>query len=113
MADEQQVLITGVSSYWGSQVAARLLTLPGMQVMGLDTAPPKEALEGLDFIQADVRNPLLADLLSEEGVRLLVHLAFLDTDHPSEAAFDVNVMGADEGVRGSGGRRRQEDRRQE
>lgn len=93
MAQEQTVLITGVGGYWGSQVAARLLTLPGVHVMGIDTAPPKETLEALDFIQADVRNPLLTDLLSEERVDTIVHLAFLETDHPSEAAFDINVMG--------------------
>ncbi len=93
MPNEQTVLITGVGEYWGSHVAARLLTIPGIRVIGVDTAPPKEALEGLDFIQADVRNPLLADLLAEEGVNTIVHLAFLDTQHPSEAAFDVNVMG--------------------
>src|SRR5512137_106946 len=91
MAKEQRVLITGVGGYWGSQVAARLLTLPDVSVMGLDTAPPKETIEGLDFIQADVRNPLLTDFLSEEGVDTIVHLAFLDTTHPSEAAFDFNV----------------------
>ncbi|MGE5602628.1 MAG: NAD-dependent epimerase/dehydratase family protein [Nitrososphaerales archaeon] len=93
MTHEQTVLITGVGGYWGSQVAARLLTIPGIHVMGLDTAPPKQTLEGLDFIQADVRNPLLTDLLSEEGVDTVVHLAFLDSERPSEACFDVNVMG--------------------
>lgn len=93
MTHEQTVLITGVGGYWGSQVAARLLTLPGVHVMGLDTAPPRETLEGLDFVQADVRNPLLADLLSEEGVDTIIHLAFVESDHPSEAAFDINVMG--------------------
>ena len=87
------MLITGVGGYWGSHVAARLLTIPDIHVIGLDTAPPKEALKGLDFIQADVRNPLLTDLLAEEGVNTIVHLAFLDSDHPSEAAFDLNVMG--------------------
>lgn len=94
MTDEHTVLITGVGGYWGSQVAARLLTIPGIHVMGLDTAPPREALEGLDFIQADIRNPLLTDLLSEEGIDTVVHLAFLESERPSEACFDVNVMGA-------------------
>jgi UDP-glucose 4-epimerase len=93
MTQVQTVLVTGVGGYWGSRVAARLLTLPDFHVIGIDTAPPRESGKGLDFIQADVRNPLLPDLFREEGVQALVHLAFLDSEHPSEAAFDLNVMG--------------------
>ncbi len=93
MPDERTVVVTGVGGYWGSHAAARLLTIPGVHVIGLDTAPPKESLEGLDFIQADVRNPLLADLLSEESVDAVLHLAFIETEHRSETAFDLNVMG--------------------
>ncbi len=93
MAQPKTVLVTGVSGYWGSHVAARLATLPDMRVIGMDNAPPKEAIQGLDFIQADVRNPLLASLLREEAVDAVCHLAFLESDHRSEAAFDLNVMG--------------------
>lgn len=94
MEDKQTVLVTGVSSYWGCRVAARLLTLPGVHVMGVDTAPPDKSLEGLDFIQADIRNPLLTDLLSEENVAAVIHLAFAESERRSEATFDLNVMGA-------------------
>lgn len=94
MPREQTVLITGVGGYWGCQAAGRLLTIPDIHVIGIDTAPPKEALKGLDFIQADVRNPLLTELLAEEAVETVVHLAFLESEQPGEATFDVNVMGA-------------------
>ena len=93
MLENNTVLVTGVGNYWGARVAARLLTLPDLHVMGLDTAPPAEPVKGLDFIQADVRNPLLTDLLREEGVDCIVHLAFVDSNRPSESAFDLNVMG--------------------
>lgn len=93
MLESNTVLVTGVGNYWGARVAARLLTLPDLHVMGLDTAPPAEPVKGLDFIQADIRNPLLTDLLREEGVDCIVHLAFVESDRPSEASFDLNVMG--------------------
>lgn len=93
MLESNTVLVTGVGSYWGARVAGRLLTLPDLHVMGLDTAPPAEPVKGLDFIQADIRNPLLTDLLREEGVDCIVHLAFVESSRPSEASFDLNVMG--------------------
>jgi UDP-glucose 4-epimerase len=92
--DEQRiVLVTGVAGYWGSRVAQRLLEQPGLQVIGLDAEPPVEEIEGLDFVRADIRNPLLADLLRSEAVDTVCHLAFQEKVRHSEAAFDFNVMG--------------------
>jgi len=93
MTKEKVVLVTGVAGYWGSRVAARLVEKPGFHVIGLDVEQPKEEIKGLDFIQADIRNPLLVDLFKAEGVDTVCHLVFVDTARPSEAAFDVNVMG--------------------
>jgi UDP-glucose 4-epimerase len=111
LQNRQVILVTGVSGYWGSLIAKRLLAenlaiprkdtqqnedLPGqplLSVMGLDVKPPEEELEGLDFVQADVRNPLLMELLETERVHTVVHLAFNETRRPSESAFDSNVIG--------------------
>jgi len=109
MSDKQVVLVTGVAGYLGSRVAAQLITLnerfidlegddqgsmiSGYHVIGLDTTPPKEPIKGLDFIQADVRNPLFIEVLQSENVHTVVHLAFRDTYRPSEKAFDLNVIG--------------------
>jgi len=109
MSNKQVILVTGVAGYWGSRMAARLLELnenlaqqpitdgigfSGYHVIGLDTEPPKEPIKGLDFIQADVRNPLFVELLKSEQVHTLVHLAFIEANRPSERAFDFNVIGA-------------------
>jgi UDP-glucose 4-epimerase len=107
MDEKKIVLVTGAAGYWGSQVAARLMMETGRTVIGLDAEQPAEEIEGLDFVQVDVRNPLLAELLKAEGVDAVCHLAFVDTNRPSEASFDLNVMGtakvlgacADAGVR--------------
>lgn len=93
MTARQKVFITGASGYWGSRLAARLLTRPNIHVIGLDTTPPKEHIQGLDFIQADIRSALLVDLLREERVDTVCHLAFVASDRRSETAFDLNVMG--------------------
>jgi UDP-glucose 4-epimerase len=93
MADKRVILVTGVASYWGSRLAARLVSDQEYHVMGLDAEAPPSTIKGLDFIQADVRNPLLPDLLGAEGIETVCHLAFVDTLRPSETAFDLNVMG--------------------
>ena len=93
MSNSATILITGVAGTWGARVAARLMREAGLHVIGLDSKPPAEAIEGLDFVRADVRNPLLIDLLKTEQVDIVCHLAFAETARPSAAAFDLNVMG--------------------
>jgi len=93
MSQQATILVTGVAGTWGARVAARLIRESGLYVIGLDSKPPAEAIEGLDFVRADVRNPLLVELLRTEQVDTVCHLAFVETIRPSEAAFDLNVMG--------------------
>ena len=104
MADTRTILVTGVSEYWGWHVASRLVDRlrtgqPGLgsdsvfRVIGLDIDPPLEEIKGLDFIQADIRNPLMAELLSFEEVYAICDLAFLEHPRPTENSYDFNVMG--------------------
>lgn len=93
MVDEKVVLITGVAGQWGGQAALSLLGNPGYHVIGLDSEPPDSNLVGLDFIEADIRNPLLVELLISEKVDTVCHLKVIDHDRPSESVFDHNVMG--------------------
>lgn len=88
------VLVTGVADYWGARLAARLLAEPGLHVIGLDVQPPRQSIGELDFIQADVRNPMLAELLQSEGVQAVCHLKFVPTIRPGRVTMDVNVGGA-------------------
>jgi UDP-glucose 4-epimerase len=94
MIDKRVVLVDGVAGYWGRRVAEQLLMQPGLHVIGLDAEPPEEDIKDLDFIQADIRNPLLVDLFREERVDTICHLAFESSTRPSESSFDLNVMGA-------------------
>ena len=94
MIDKRVILVTGVAGYWGARVAARLAEQPGFHVIGLDVEPPRDtSCQDVDLIQADVRNPLLGELLASENVDTVCHLSFTDSARPSEASFEANVMG--------------------
>jgi UDP-glucose 4-epimerase len=90
----QTVVVTGVSGYWGERVAQRLLAMPDVRVLGVDRRPPAAPPPGLDFIKADIRNPLLVELLRVEGVDTLVHLAWRERQWRNEEDFESNVLGA-------------------
>lgn len=87
------LLITGVSGQWGRLLAQRLLAEPSVRLLGIDRRPPDPPLEGLDFIKADVRNPLLPELLAAEGVETVVHLATVERQWRREADVESNVLG--------------------
>lgn len=93
MAKQRTILVTGVSGAWGARVVEKLLNNPELQVIGLDSEAPQPEIKNLDFIQADIRNPLLVDLFKEESIDTVVHLAHQESLRPTEAAFDINVMG--------------------
>lgn len=93
MTTARTILVTGVGQYWGGRVAAQLVQEQGVRVLGIDATPPPTKIEGLDFIQVDIRNPLLVELLQSEQVEVVCHLAFHESRRRSEADFDLNVMG--------------------
>ena len=99
MRDKRVVLVSGVAGFWGAKVATRLLNdvalgkNQDLHVLGLDKEAPRHAIEGLDFIQADIRNPHLGELLQQEQVDTVLHLAFRENVKHTESDFDLNVMG--------------------
>jgi UDP-glucose 4-epimerase len=94
----RRVLITGVSSYLGTVLARRLVGDPGVEyVAGLDTRPPREKVPGLDFIEADIRNPLIAKLIPQTEVDTVVHNQIVRRPGPrmsAAAMHDINVLGS-------------------
>ena len=93
MTDPQTVLVTGVGGFWGARLAAQLAAETDLRVLGIDATPPANPIRGLDFIQADVRNSLLVELLRDESVTTVCHLSFIEAERHSEANFDLNVIG--------------------
>lgn len=93
MAEKRVILVTGVTGYWGSRVAARLANEAGVHVIGLDAEQSTGRIQSLDFIQADAWNPALPDLIQAEEVDTVCHLAFMPATRTLESAFEQNVMG--------------------
>ena len=97
MPTGRRILIAGIGSHWGTELALRLEREPGVeQVLGIDTTPPLAELERTEFLEADIRSPLLARLLPSTGADTLVHTGILwypEPGKPQRALHDINVIG--------------------
>jgi UDP-glucose 4-epimerase len=94
----RRVLITGVGSFLGTELARRLESDPEIEyVAGLDDRAPRARLERTDFIEADIRNPLIGKLLPQARVDTVVHNKIVRRPGPGmsgRAAHDINVIGS-------------------
>jgi UDP-glucose 4-epimerase len=94
----RRVLITGVSGQTGTEIARQLGGDPEFDyVAGLDTGRPAAELEGMDFIEADIRNPLITKLLPQTEVDTVVHNQIVrrpTSGTSAQAAHDINVIGS-------------------
>lgn len=84
--------ITGLFSPLGRHLA-QAASQQGMRVLGIDLKPMTRPLADVEFIEADIRNPLLSELFKAEKVDTVVHCAFRWRQRRSEEVFDSNVLG--------------------
>ena len=93
----RRVLVTGVSRYLGGRLAALLQEHPDVaQVIGVDTVPPKGDLGSVEFVRADIRNPLIAKVIATSEVDTVVHLNLVATPLTvggRTAMKEINVIG--------------------
>ena len=70
------VLVTGVSQDLGGRFARLLTGEPGVQrVIGVDVVPPRADLGRVDFVRADIRNPVIAKVIAGQQVDTVVHMS--------------------------------------
>jgi UDP-glucose 4-epimerase len=93
----RRIVITGVASHWGAELARRLERDPAIEyIAGIDTRPPSVALERTDFIEADIRSPLVSRILPGTEVDTVVHCGILwypEEGKPARALHEINVIG--------------------
>lgn len=91
------VLVTGVSRYLGSRIAQILGAEADVdRVIGVDVVPPIVAIPGIDFVRADIRNPVIAKVMADAKVDTVVHMGVIAT--PKQAGGrstmkEINVIG--------------------
>jgi UDP-glucose 4-epimerase len=93
----RRVLITGISTRLGTELARRLERDPDVEyVAGLDVRPPRARLELTDFIDADIRSPVIGRLIPQAEVDTVVHNQIVRQPGGGmslAAMHDINVVG--------------------
>ena len=91
------VLVTGVSRYLGGRMAALLAADPSVStVIGVDVVAPETAIPGIEFVRADIRNPVIAKVMGESGVDTVVHMGVIATPRQAggrSTMKEINVIG--------------------
>ncbi len=94
----RRVLITGVGSYLGTALARALEVDPDVeQVFGMDNRAPVGELGATELIDADIRDPGIANLIPRTGVDTIVHNHIVRRAGPGMSErrmHDVNVIGS-------------------
>jgi UDP-glucose 4-epimerase len=95
--DGRRIAIAGVATHWGTELARRLLRERSVeQLFGIDTRPPPDDLDRIEWIEADLRSPVMSRLLPSTGADTVVHCGILwypEPDKPARALHDINVIG--------------------
>jgi UDP-glucose 4-epimerase len=93
----RRVAITGISSHWGVDLARRLERDPTIEyIAGIDDRPPPADLARTDFIEAEIRSPVLSRLLPATEVDTVVHCGILwypEPGRPARVLHEINVIG--------------------
>ena len=94
----RRVLITGVSTPLGTQLARRLVADPEIKYLaGMDSRPPGTDLGRMDFLEVDIREPSQLEVLPRMRVDTVVHNNILRRPRRGmspQAAHDINVIGS-------------------
>ncbi|MDZ4318683.1 MAG: NAD(P)-dependent oxidoreductase [Phenylobacterium sp.] len=88
-----RAVVLGASGFIGTRLVRRLVS-QGLSVVAVDIAPSRERFSGVDYVTADVREPL--DPQIGTGAEVLYNLAAVHRTpgHPAHEYYETNVLGA-------------------
>jgi UDP-glucose 4-epimerase len=95
------VMVTGVSRYLGGRFVRALgdeaAREQGVErVIGVDVVPPAEDLGAAEFVRADIRNPIIAKVITQASVDTVVHMSVIGTPRGPggrTSMKEINVIG--------------------
>lgn len=97
MSGDRVVLVTGVSRFLGGRVAAALLAEPSVgRVIGVDVVGSPADFGRVEFVRADIRNPIIGKVIDASGVDTVVHTSVIATPFGAggrTAMKEINVIG--------------------
>ena len=97
MGSGRTVLVTGISRDLGRTFARSLVADPDVdRVIGVDVIPPRGDVGDVNFIRADIRNPVIAKVIDREDVDTVVHMSVIATPGSAGARGtmkELNVIG--------------------
>ena len=92
----RRVLVTGVSRFWGAELARRLEADPDVeQIVAVDTEGPARQLARTDYVRADIRHSLVGKLVRGLGIDTVVHAGLIVDPQQAGArtVHETNVIG--------------------
>jgi UDP-glucose 4-epimerase len=94
----RRVLITGVGSYFGTLLAARLERDPEFEaIVGVDVRRPRKALDRTAVVEADIRDPAIGQVIAGARADTVVHNSIVRQPRPGMSVrtmHDINVVGS-------------------
>lgn len=96
MANGRRILVTGVSRFWGAELARRLEADPSVeQIVAVDSEGPARELARTDFVRADLRHSLVGKLIRGLGIDTVVHAGLIVDPQQSgpRTVHETNVIG--------------------
>ncbi len=90
------VTILGASGFIGTRLVRRLAqpSPAARRIIAVDREPPRERLDGVDYVQADVREPLGAEMAFPGGTLFNLAAVHRTPGHPPHEYYETNVKGA-------------------
>lgn len=96
MTEGRRILVTGVSRFWGAELAARLEADPAVeQIVAVDSEGPAKELARTDFVRADISHSLVGKLIRSLGIDTVVHAGLIVDSQQAGAhsVHETNVIG--------------------